>query len=379
MRQDKMNLLTLISYKFIPAKLGGHLAHVYFHNFISEHAQAHIAGTKRNEIEKESIPIRFKLHTIFGKITPYVPGSYFFSLKKLVHSEQIDVIMCSHPYLGITAYLLCAITGVPLVSYSHNIESIRFKSIGKWWWYVLFLYEKWVMLRSEIVFFVAEEDRIWAIENYDLDPKKCVFSPFGINRSSIPNKDPQRKREFKEKYGIRADEQILYFVGSYNYFPNDRAVIDIVDHILPRLSARAKNFTILIVGKGLSKEIVAKIHGAGPAIKYIGFLEDIRDILDAADIMLNPLLSGGGIKTKAVEALGNNIKVVSTQNGAGGLDTAVCGNMLYISKDHDWDQYVSHIVEAMSDVSEIPDAFYEFYYWGNVTKRAANKMREITL
>jgi hypothetical protein len=141
MSQKRINLLTLISYKFLPAKLGGHIAHLYFHNYISAYLNPIVAGSVDN---KDKSDLNFKLIQVFDRkeINPYIPFSYFFKLRKIVKENKIDIIMCSHPYLGITAYFLSLICSIPMVLYSHNIESDRFKSMGKWWAPILYQYEK---------------------------------------------------------------------------------------------------------------------------------------------------------------------------------------------------------------------------------------------
>ena len=82
--------------------------------------------------------------------------------------------------------------------------------------------------------------------------------------------------------------------------------------------------------------------------------------------MLNPVLSGGGIKTKAVEALAYNKHVISTKSGALGLSPNVCGSNLHIIADNDWDNFTKAIIEASKNPRAIPPSFYEQYYWGNI-------------
>lgn len=86
--------------------------------------------------------------------------------------------------------------------------------------------------------------------------------------------------------------------------------------------------------------------------------------------MVNPILSGGGIKTKLVEALGYNKLVVSTANGSMGIAREVCGNNLRVVDDHDWDSFINAIVEISAYSPSIPDAFYKTYYWGNIAEKA---------
>lgn len=352
-----IKLLTLISYKFLPAKLGGHLSHVYFHNAVSVYLESIVAGRIENDLTGEK-DIRFELIPVFkSQLDTYLPFSHSLDLVSIIRKRKINALMCSHPYLGPTGWLASRITGIPLVSYSHNIESERFRSMGRKWWPLMHLFEKWVMKRSAINFFVTEEDMGWAIDHYGLHPKTCFVSPFGINLDQIPEKNNTAKLNWTRKGIIEPGDTLLYFVGSYDYQPNEQAVKDILHNVLPRLMETKLPFRIFIVGKGLSEALRKEIEGTGGKVVYVGFVEDIRDILDAADVMLNPMSLGGGIKTKAVEALGNNIRVVSTEDGSKGLRREVCGKMLLVSEDGDWDTFTHNIVLAASEKQNIPDSF----------------------
>ena len=47
-----------------------------------------------------------------------------------------------------------------------------------------------------------------------------------------------------------------------------------------------------------------------------------------ADVFINPITSGGGIKVKIMEALSYGLPVVSTVHGAKGIDKTVTGRQL---------------------------------------------------
>jgi hypothetical protein len=94
-----------------------------------------------------------------------------------------------------------------------------------------------------------------------------------------------------------------------------------------------------------------------------------------ADLFINPVTEGGGIKTKLVEALGHNLSAVSTSNGAFGISTAVTGNKLIIAGDKDWDSFCKAIISC-STSENIPDAFFKEFYWGNIAEKAAGILSE---
>jgi len=128
-------------------------------------------------------------------------------------------------------------------------------------------------------------------------------------------------------------------------------------------------FKILICGKNLPDTIQQKIQ-VSDKVLYCGFVDDLNQYIDSAKVVLNPVLSGGGIKTKAIDALARNAKLVSTKTGAIGIEREVCGNNLIIVDDDDIAGFASQVILACSQTNEsIPDAFYMQYNWENILEK----------
>jgi glycosyltransferase involved in cell wall biosynthesis len=144
------------------------------------------------------------------------------------------------------------------------------------------------------------------------------------------------------------------------------------DEIYPRLKQQNLAFKIIVCGKGLPEAIAQKIVKT-EHIKYMGFADDINLYIDAADIMLNPILSGGGVKTKAIDTLARNQRVISTQNGALGIDANVCGNNLIVVDDNNWDTFTNAVVQYINQPKQLPAAFYETYSWSNIVSNLVKK------
>ena len=102
-------------------------------------------------------------------------------------------------------------------------------------------------------------------------------------------------------------------------------------------------------------------------IYYAGFVEDINTYTKAADLLLNPVITGGGVKTKMIEALGMGTTVVSTASGAVGVDSKLTADKLKIVQDEDWPVFAENIMQSTaSDYQPTPPAFYAHFYWGNI-------------
>ena len=89
----------------------------------------------------------------------------------------------------------------------------------------------------------------------------------------------------------------------------------------------------------------------------------------AADIFLNPVQTGGGIKTKMVEAIAFGATVITTDSGAIGIHQNICGKKLVVVTDGDWKIFSESIIKNASNTDMTPPSYYEYYYWGNIVKK----------
>ena len=59
---------------------------------------------------------------------------------------------------------------------------------------------------------------------------------------------------------------------------------------------------------------------AGPSVRFVGYVESLYDLYDAARVVVIPVRYGSGVKMKATEALQFEVPTVSTTTGAEGID-----------------------------------------------------------
>lgn len=316
------------------------------------------------------------MHKIFSpRAGRYIPYRYFQRLKGLIKAYGANNIYCDHPYMMPTAISLSKTMRIPLYMRSHNIESERFKTLGKKWWRIMFAFEQYAMKQATGVFFVTPEDADWAMQHYKLPASKCHVIPFGTTLDSAPAKHSAAKEELAKQIGVPAHTPLLYFLGVLDYYPNTQAVKFILNEIIPRLNSANKDYHILIAGKNLPEDLQKRIAHT-EKIQYLGFVPDLEIFLNGCNVMLNPVLLGGGIKTKAVEALGYNKMVVSSYSGAAGLIREACGDSLLVADDNDWDGFVQQTITAMQSIPKIPGAFYETYNWDKIAAKVVGIMEQ---
>jgi polysaccharide biosynthesis protein PslH len=364
------NVLSIVSYKIFPAKFGGQKGIANFNEYFSRHHKLYCVTIKANE--PNAAP-----YTIINKLSNskfrYVNVFYFGLLKRIIQQNKISHIIVEHPYYGWLGVLLKHFCKIKLIIHSHNIESERFKTTGRWWWKILWQYEKYIHANADFTFCITETDRQYFINRYKISPAKTAVITFGISWSLAPSMTErlQSKKELLKKYFLE-EETILYlFNGAFDYQPNLDAVKNIIKKINPLFIKTNIPYKIIVCGKNLPAEMNGLKEYFDQNIIYAGFVEDISIYFSGADIFINPVTDGGGIKTKLVEALGYNLNVVSTDNGAIGVDVSICNNKLILCPNNDWQSFSEKMLEAISINETISTDFFNYFYWNNIARKAA--------
>jgi glycosyltransferase involved in cell wall biosynthesis len=155
-----------------------------------------------------------------------------------------------------------------------------------------------------------------------------------------------------------------------NYQPNLDALKIILEEINPQLLQRAAfKYKIIICGKNLPDEFRELDPYRNKNILFGGFTEDIGTFYKASDLFINPVIKGGGVKTKVVEAIGYGTTVISTVTGSSGMIREACGEKLVTVSDKDWKSFVTAIIENTGVETRTPSSYYDHYYWGNIVNK----------
>ena len=367
-----VKILSLVSYKFLPPDMGGQKGIAFFNQYLSKKINLRCVTTKDNNTDNsEGYPIQ---NILSNSRLRYINPFYFFTLSRIIRQEKITHLILEHPYYGWLAILLKWFCNIKLIVHSHNIESQRFKSMGKWWWGILWHYEKFTHHNADHNFFIQNNDRDYAIENFKLVPEHCTTITYGFEFNTVPSAEVKiTARELICKmYNIPATEKILLFNGTLGYKPNLIAVNNILEKINPLLLA-SENFKykIIICGNKLPAAYKGLTDYKEKNIIYAGFVDDINLYFKGCDIFINPVIDGGGIKTKLVEALGYNLSVVSSKSGAIGISAEVTGAKMKLVEDGNWAAFATEIIN-MQTAKQTPAVFFEHFYWGNIAEKAAS-------
>jgi polysaccharide biosynthesis protein PslH len=365
-------LLDIVPYNYLPYFSGGQKSIAQFLEHFGREADLTVISVAENDF---SLAKTYKAIPLLKKPSSrYLDPGLAGKITKLVKKEKYEAIIWEHPYFAWLAWLVKKRTGIKTVFHTHNIEWLRFRSTGRWWWPVLRAYEKWAFQFADALFFINEEEKKYAVERWNLDEKKCIEIPFGIESKENPADRDQCRQAVASKHGIKEKEKILLFNGLLDYKPNHEALMLILEQINPLLLGSSFEYRIIICGKRLPAELNELKAYADKNVIYAGFVDDIDLYFKAADIFLNPVQTGGGIKTKMVEAIGLGTTVVATEAGAAGIHREVCGEKLVVVPNDQWAKFADAVIRSADKKQSTPDSYYQTYYWGNIAKKAIQKL-----
>lgn len=368
------NVLAIAPYSFLPANAGGQKAIFYLYQHLSVHVQLTVLSTKGNQVDVDP-PIDFTLEAALANgVSRYINPVIVQHCRKIIRKKSIDTLLIEHPYMGFWGWVIKKITGKRLVVRSHNIEALRFKQLDKWWWKLLWYYEKWVHSRADFSFFITEEDRLYAEQHYGISPKKTMVVTYGMQSQPLtsPAQRQQRTRDFKARFKIEEHKTLLLFNGIFGYGPNDQALNCLLNEILPQLIKKDPCVFLIVCGKNIPLALEEK---RTEHLLILGFVPDISVLFNAAEIFLNPIWLGGGIKTKLVEALAAGAAAVSFKSGAVGVAENLLAGKLRIVPDQDTEAFVQAIIQQKSNTSiQPPTSFYAHFNWDYIAARAAKQL-----
>jgi polysaccharide biosynthesis protein PslH len=364
------NVLSIVTYKIFPVKLGGQKGIALFNEYFSREENLFCFTIKDNDPAYASYKV---FNLLSNSSSRYFNIFYFNLIKKIIRENNITHIICEHPYYGWMALLLKYFCKVKVVIHSHNIESERFKTVGKWWWKILWHYEKFIHQKADFTFCITQQDRDYFHKNYKLPYEKSAVITYGISWNQVPSKIEKKEAQdfLLKKFALPSETQLFLFNGTLDYGPNLAAVKKIVEKINPLFIQKNISYKIIICGKGLPAEMNELKNYIDENIIYAGFVDDISVYFKGVTVFINPVTDGGGIKTKLVEALGYNLNAVSTFNGAIGVDEMICNGKLLLAENNDWKAFGDGMEAAIKIDQSISSEFFEHFYWENIAAKAA--------
>lgn len=109
----------------------------------------------------------------------------------------------------------------------------------------------------------------------------------------------------------------VVFVGNFDHRPNLHGAKWFVDAVWPALRALHPLARFTVVGPAMPKEVRRRFEARG--VEVAGYAPDIAAVYRSAAVVVAPLLSGGGMRGKVLEAFAAGCAVVGTSMSFEGI------------------------------------------------------------
>lgn len=235
-------------------------------------------------------------------------------LCQLLQETTFDIIFCESIYVTPYIETIRKYTTAPIVLRSHNLEFSIWHRLTKGYkmgikkTYLKILTKQ---LREYEVDCLNKIDGLIPINADELKHYHrlgyngpALTVPFGINPEKyLPD---HSNREVKT----------VFHLGSMDWKPNQEGVQWFLEKVWPLVSKENPELNLHLAGRNMPEWLT---NYQGSQVVIDGEVENALDYIKSKNIMIVPLMSGGGMRVKMVEALALEKPVVSTPIGANGV------------------------------------------------------------
>jgi len=291
---------------------------------------------------EETIKIRFGIEFFILEKNKYLSSAgYGRRLKKLMTGREFDSVIIEYIH---SSYFLNYLNGEPqIILDTHDIISERAKEFAGFN-HQGALYELSEEQESEIL---SVYDYVIAVSKPDLvklqnmaGNEKVLLCPHPV----LPVKHP-----------IRDEVRNIVFVASA-YLPNKDAINYFIKNCWPAISVKYPLVNLSIYGAVCE----AVSTGENTSISLKGFAPDIDQVYHDADIVINPVRFGAGLKIKNIEALAHGRPLITTSHGARGLEPVQNKAFLVADEPVDFIKKIGVLIENMQMRKQLSEAALQY-------------------
>ena len=246
-------------------------------------------------------------HQIDFERSPYDYRNFkaYRQLKQLMTEENFDLLHCHTPVGGVLARLAAHATHTGSVIYTaHGFHF--FKGAPLFNWLLYYPVEWWLSRYTDVQITINDEDYLRTRKFH----AKRVERIHGVGIDLDDAGETVREKKRKE-LNIESEKILVITAGELNKNKNQKMVIEAMKCLKGIVK---QDIIYLVCGEGNCLEFLkrkAAEYGMEGQIRFLGYRNDLREILSAADIFLMPSYREG-LPTVVMEAMNAKLPVIGT-------------------------------------------------------------------
>ncbi|MEO6098405.1 MAG: glycosyltransferase family 4 protein [Fibrobacteria bacterium] len=245
-------------------------------------------------------------------------ASYDAQICGFMEGKRFDAIVLAFPWALTYLHSYLADTDVPILYIEDDLlfEQFRMESIAQW--NPIKKFWKWYRFRQTVSYYrplMARISRFIGISAQEIDVMKTYFPDLesSIIQYGIP-------MEEYPMLPIKETGRVIGFLGNFAHPPNLDALTWLLRTLAPAIRARCPEVTFLVAGKGIPEWA----KGEASARDWIEIREnppDLRGFYSDIHLLINPIRTGRGMRTKLIEAAAFGRPILTTSLGGEGLES----------------------------------------------------------
>jgi glycosyltransferase involved in cell wall biosynthesis len=196
-------------------------------------------------------------------------------------------------------------------------------------------YEGWLVKKFDRTLAVTEIDRaalLLAVDQPEVIKNKIPVIPIAVDTKQL------------SVYPNNNQGNSLLTLGTLHYPPNADGIRWFMQKVFPIVLQQFPNSTLTVIGKNPPQDFFVIAQKQPDQIKITGYVEKLDPYLQQARIIVVPVLAGGGMRVRILEAFAHQIAVVTTSIGLEGIEAEHNKNVMIGDSPEEFASAVIHLL-----------------------------------
>lgn len=232
----------------------------------------------------------------------------YMQLVDLMHSETFYLVHCHTPMGGVLGRLAARVTKTfPVIYTAHGFHFFKGSSLLSWTLY--YPVERFLARYTDTIITINNED-YYRAKKFKLRKNGTIEKVNGVGINTQESNKEISKEKFKDTLGITRGSFVIVSVGELSRRKNHKIVIKALAQV-----TTSTPIVYIICGTGDYKhelERLAKKLNTRRKVIFLGYRQDITDILKVTDCFVFPSLQEG-LPVALMEAMAAGLPVICSE------------------------------------------------------------------
>ena len=271
------------------------------------------------------------------------------ALIQLLQRETFDIIQVEGLFMAWYVDVIRKFSQAPVIMRSHNVEYLIWERLAanernplkkiylKYLANGIRNFEKTYLNKFDAIAAITDEDKTRMRELGCTVPIEFIAAGVEMAR-------------FEKRSDIQIKPNTLFIISSLNWLPNLEGIDWFLENVWKTIAKTLPKLELHIAGKSPPKHLLELNL---PNVHVHGFVASAPEFMQQYDLMLVPLLSGGGMRIKIIEGMSLGKCILTTPVGAEGISVTPNQEIFISEKPEDWIAWLEKYYAGNLPVTEV--------------------------